>query len=199
MGQGYAGLRYLFPLGKTCQGLLALTSHGAMPPAVPMSSLGACFAPRGDKVCICFLMQDCFFWACFRFTYLLTTASALAIPCKESALYLGEGNLHPPLLGAQSCPSSRSPQLQLLIPGLAADRRRLQKVPDWVWVGDLSFRLLFSQLATPPLCVSPFVRIIFRQRGPWHLCFSLDLCHGGLRGPNPTSENVLRVPGVPWS
>lgn len=148
-----------------------------MPPAVPTASLGVCFPTRSDKVCICFLAQVCFFLACFGFTCLLTTASALAISCKESALYLGEGNHPSSFPRSQKLPQLWTPQLQLLVPGLGADQRRLQKVPGLLHFGDLSFQLLFSQLATLPVCVSPFARVISTQRSPWHLCFSLDLCH----------------------
>lgn len=118
-GPGLCGS--LMPLSP-CWDLLALASYGVMPPAVPAVSLGVCFPTRSDKVCISFLTQVCFFLMHFGYMYLLTTASALAIPCKESSLYLGEGNYPSSPARSQKLPQLWAPhQLQLLIPGLGAD------------------------------------------------------------------------------
>lgn len=166
-------------------------------------SLGAFFPTRGDKgdeVCICFLMQVCFSLVYFGFTYLLTTTLALAIPCKESALFLGEGNHPSSFPRSQSCPSSGPPPAAATHPWAG----RLQKLSDSLHLGDLRFQLLFSQLATPSVWVFPFARVIFTQKGPWHLCWNyamllLPLPPWQAAESHPTSENMLRVPGAPWS
>lgn len=82
----------------------------------------------------------------------------------------------------------QTPQEQLLIPGL-------QKEPDSLRLGDLSFQLLFPQPAAPPVCVSHFARTIFTQRDPWCLCFM----RWAPEESHPMSASMRRVPGAPWS
>lgn len=145
-----------------------------MPPVVPTASLGACFPSRSDKVCICFPLQV---WHILLLRICSQLHQLLTSPARSQLCTWEKETIHPPFLGARSCPSSSSPQLQPLIPGLGDDQRRLQKVPDSLHFGHLSFQLLFSWLETPPVCVSPPARVIFTQRGPWHLRFSLNSCH----------------------
>lgn len=168
-------------------------------------SWGAFFPTRsdkGDEVCICFLMQVCFFLVYFGFTYLLTTTSALTVPCKESALFLGEGNHSSSFPRSQNCPSSGPPQLQPLIPGLGGCKRYLTRS---IW-GICAFSCSFHSLQ---LLLFGFFTLqgLFLCREALGTCasawnyamLSLPLPPWQAEESHPTSENMLRVPGAPWS
>lgn len=163
----------LIPLSpqKTCQCLLGLACHGVMLPAVPSASSRCVFQQKVIKSAFVSLHRFGFFFLalsiCSRL-YQLFPFSA------RSQLFTWEKEtIHPPFLGAKSCPSSGPPPAATGI---------------WfppVWGFELAVGF-FTPCDSSCLwgffvCVlfgffSPFGRIICAQRGPWHLYFSLDLC-----------------------
>lgn len=151
---------------KICQGLLGLASHRVMPPAVPSASLGVCFPARSDKSLHLFPHTGLLFFDIF-WIYVFAHNRVSSCHFLQGISSLLVGGKHPSSFPrSQNCSSSGAPQLQLLIPWLRPHSRGLQKVPNSLHFGDLSFYLLFSELATPSVCVSPFARVIFNQRGP---------------------------------
>lgn len=162
--------------------------RGVVAPAVPTAALAVCSPTSTDKACTG-LGHLLGLFTCISSCHHLQRVSSLYGRRKPSTLLPWEPK-------AVSVPPSSS----LFILPLRDGQRRLQKVPDLLCFGDLSFQLLFSQLASPSACVLPCARLFLPREllGTCALAWVIVMCSMAGWGIPTPPDSTSRVPGELW-